>query len=88
MADLLDVMATVSGIPRTESLAIWEAVKANHARLDACAGPHDFSIPQRVNGVAGEPGYNVREWACTKCGGSTDSIHKHWYEKGLAHGRG
>lgn len=65
---------------KEESAQLWEDVKANHAKLDACVGPHDFSIPYRAHGTL------VMDWECTKCHGYTCSIHVHWYKAGLAHG--
>lgn len=78
MANAREVLSQVSGIPEREINEIWEQVKANHARLDSCAGPHDFSIEGRKQGQL------VRDWQCSKCGGTLDSVNVQWYRKGLA----
>lgn len=80
MADLLDTMEKITGITREESLKIWEQVKANHKKLAECEGPHDFTIEARKVGTL------VREWGCTKCGGTVESTHRAWYLDGLRHG--
>lgn len=72
----------IRGIPRAELQRIWDDVKANNARLDACTGPHEFSD------VPPERGTLVRYKVCAKCGGRLDKVHAHWYERGLKHGRG
>lgn len=76
-----DALSRVSGISRADMDGIWQEVKANHARLEACAGPHDFSVPHRTVGTL------VRDWACSKCGGHVESTHRSWYETGLKHAR-
>lgn len=68
-------------LTKSDYQAIWEEVKANHAALDACVGPHDFSIEHERMGTL------VRKYRCTKCGGTIDSIDRTWYLSGLAHGR-
>ncbi len=60
---------------------IMNAILANTAKLNACPGPHDFSVdasPERRF---------CKKWGCSKCGGIVDALHKGWYERGLAHGR-
>jgi hypothetical protein len=65
------------GLPRAELMAIWEKVKANQARLNACPGPHDFrSIPG-----------NERRQRCATCGGELDLCNVLYYQEGLKHGR-
>lgn len=70
----------LTGIPSDESRRIFEEVKLNSARLENCAGPHDF-----------EPHGDLRpfrrKWKCTKCEGVIDSIAKSWYDRGLRHGK-
>lgn len=73
----IDTLSRVSGIPKPEMLAIWEQVKANHAKLEACVGPHDFIS------LIDKPRYYI----CTKCGGELESINVQWYRDGLDHGR-
>ncbi len=62
------------------SKQVWADVQANVARLDGCAGPHDF-VPvdptQKLN----------RRWVCTKCKGGVDNIARIWYERGRDHER-
>ena len=55
---------------------------ANAARLDACAGPHDFER-HRDGGTLARLGL----WRCALCDGETDSKGRHWYETGRTHGR-
>ena len=76
-----DAIAGAAGVDRREMLEIWEEVKANHQRLKACVGPHDFSIDAAPNRPIG------KRWRCSKCGGEVDHIVKTWYEQGLEHGR-
>lgn len=59
---------------------IWEGVKENSRKLEACPG-HDFSIDLRPDRPVG------KDWQCTRCGGRADTIAKLWYERGLEHGR-
>jgi len=82
MASLVDVLSTVSGISKDDTRKIFEEVKANHARLKACAGPHEF-IDDPVDGRP----QVVWKKKCTRCGGTVDRIHAAWYEDGLRHGR-
>lgn len=77
--DAVDLLSKVSGVDRAEIMEILAGVKANHARLDACAGPHDFSIPER------QVGSLVHEWRCTKCHGTVPTVERSWYLAGLAH---
>jgi hypothetical protein len=62
---------------KPEMKAIWEEVKANHARLDSCPGPHKFP-PFRAK-------LNDR-YVCETCNGAIDSVNRIWYERGLQHG--
>lgn len=59
--------------------ALWDAVKQNHATLDACPA-HDFSIDTTPEKPIG------KTWRCTACGGTVDSIWKGAYETGRRHG--
>ena len=58
--------------------AIWQEVKANHAKLEACSR-HQFEPLQ--------PGQILTKYRCTACLGEVDAIAKSWYEKGLEHAR-
>ncbi len=63
-----------------EALALWAEVKANHAKLNGCAGPHDFVDSQpRVT--------DPLKYVCKLCGGGVDHHAFLWYQRGLAHGR-
>lgn len=58
---------------------LMQAVKANHAKLDACPG-HDFvqtpdSRPLRSR------------FACSRCGGTVDGVAWLWYQRGVEHGK-
>lgn len=78
MADGLDRLAGFSGQSREALLGIWESVKANQARLDACP-LHDFGELQNKLGA---------RYTCRNCGGHTDASAVSWYQAGLAHGMG
>lgn len=78
---ILDTLCKVSRTSRPELDKIWQEVKANQAKLDACLGPHDFSIEYR------KIGNFVRDYQCTKCSGHIQSGDKRWYERGLKHGK-
>lgn len=69
----------LTGIKKPEMDAIWQKVKQNKVKLDGCEGPHDFSIPSRKTGEL------VRDWQCSRCGGTVETTYKHWYELGLKH---
>lgn len=77
----MDALAKISGLPRAELSRIWEEVKANQARLDACTLPHAFEpVPEPKRAL---PRYHV----CTRCQGRVDVIAAHWYARGLVDGR-
>lgn len=59
---------------------IFRCVRENAAKLDACAGPHDFvcETPDKPFGA---------KHRCTLCGGTIRGESLHWYRQGLAHGR-
>jgi hypothetical protein len=78
MADSVDTLSSVTGLRREALLGIWDAVKANHAKLDACPG-HDFGPLQ--------PGNLSARYECRNCRGWADGSAVSWYQKGLAHGR-
>ena len=61
--------------------AIWDEVRANQARLDACAGPHDFRPEDPP------PKIDMRRYVCAKCGGDVTSVNKLWYDRGLEHAK-
>lgn len=80
MADGIDKLSKLTGISKSSMLKIWEEVQANNKRLDACVGPHDFSIKRNPEKKIGS------DWICTKCGGRISGHNKQWYEKGLKDG--
>jgi hypothetical protein len=65
-------------ITKAESKAIWEQVKANHARLETCVGPHDFQDITPDKPLA-------KRYRCSKCNGEAEGTNVHWYERGLKH---
>ena len=77
--DFLDTI--LNGKPLSEELKqIWREVKQNHAKLDSCAGPHEFlpeDIAKRFGG----------KYRCIKCRGTIDAVNYLWYTRGLEHGR-
>jgi hypothetical protein len=78
---IADALSRVSGIPRSEMDEIWQQVKVNSERLRSCQRPHDFSeITRQIGSIP-------REYRCTKCQGTVDSIHRSWYIEGLKDGK-
>jgi hypothetical protein len=69
-------------ISHEDMMKLWEEVKANHKRLDACVGPHDFVEASRAHDYTG-PKVKFR---CLKCNGVVDNNSHHWYKLGLKHG--
>lgn len=67
------VMSDLSGMPRSEVLAIWGQVKANQAKLNACPY-HEFDP---ILPLATKPRYR-----CNHCGGEVDASAYHWHEQG------
>lgn len=67
-------------ITKHDMQEIFLSVKDNHARLDACKGPHDF-VCERPDKPLGA------KHRCTLCGGTVDGVKLHWYLQGLAHGK-
>lgn len=64
-----------------EGKTLWNEIRANSAKVQECAGPHDLEE------VPGQSTLNKR-WRCKLCGGVIDTIAKLYYEQGLRHGRG
>jgi hypothetical protein len=62
---------------------LWEEVKANHAKLRACKGSHDF-VADETDAYHNSAAAKRRK--CTRCGGTMDSINASYYGDGLAHG--
>lgn len=69
------VMSDLTGLSQSAIEYIWNDVKANHAKLNACPS-HDFDQPQ--------PGQRQRK--CKACGGTVGMLEARWYELGLRHG--
>lgn len=65
-------------ITKAEADAILAEVKANHARLAACVGPHGFQ-PISKDFMA--------RFECIRCHGTVSADQGRWYQRGLAHGR-
>lgn len=78
--DGLEVVSKISGISSEEANAIWQQVKENQRKLEACPR-HDFSIDLKPDQSYG------KRFCCSKCGGEVDHITKVWYETGVKHGR-
>ena len=64
-------------LDRGEMKKLWEEVKANHARLRACPGPHDFGALAPLM---------LAKYTCSKCKGTITGNDRYWYDKGLEHG--
>jgi hypothetical protein len=75
-----DLLATVSGLPKSDVLGIWAKVKENHAKLRDCTG-HRFE-----NKDTGPATFSTRV-RCTVCGGEVNLEAYNWYTRGLEHGR-
>lgn len=69
-------------LTKADHQRIWEEVKANHAKLDGCPGPHDFQPCESIRGTA-----VPRRYRCAICGGEVDTINRRWYQRGLDHAR-
>lgn len=67
------VLGELSGLGRETMASIWEEVKSNHAKLNACQW-HEF---EPVLPLATKPRYR-----CKNCGGEIDSSAFHWHEQG------
>ena len=64
---------------REELQKIFEDVKANHASLRDCEGPHNFSVLDTY------PSGLPRDYKCSKCGGTLRSTDALRYQEGLLH---
>jgi len=68
-------------VTREEAMALWTDAGVNIDRLDACTGPHEFvQIDEDMPALA-------RRYRCTKCLGIVQAVSRHWYERGLDHGK-
>lgn len=77
--DGVEVLSSMSGLSKDTVKDLWEQAKANRIRLNGCS-LHDFSERAGRREV-------MDDYICTKCRGRVSSELKHWYEKGLEHGR-
>lgn len=68
---------------KEEAKAIFEQVKANHAKLAACKGPHNF----QTYGDQNSPLRAFKKKRCELCLGELNELDVIWYERGLKHGR-
>lgn len=75
----IDEFSKITGLKKETINEVWEEVKANHAKLDACKGPHTFEPIDSTKKIG-------CRYRCALCGGEVDSINKSWYAKGLEHG--
>lgn len=83
MNNPLDTISKITGLKRAEMDAIFQQVKANHAKLESCAR-HDFSIP--VDHLTKQPipaPAVLCYWECRHCHGQVGALEKNWYERGL-----
>lgn len=78
--DSLQTLCDATGVSRSSMLVLWEEVKANQAKLAACAR-HDFIALEPERRLGGK-------FRCTSCGGEADSHAVHWYRDGLRHAGG
>lgn len=65
---------------RIDADEIIREVRENQAKLNSCAGPHDFQPSQKY-----ESGM-TKKYACLKCHGTVTVSDRNWYVRGLAHG--
>lgn len=73
------VLGELSGLGRSTMVGLWEQVKANQAKLDACPG-HEFVPTPRLE-------TQRQRYRCKHCGGEVDATSRHWYELGRSHER-
>lgn len=78
-ADSLQTLCDAVGVSRPSMLELWDAVKANSAKLESCQR-HDFVALETERRLGGK-------YRCSACGGEADSHAVHWYRAGLRHGR-
>jgi len=75
MPDALDLLGKVSGLPRTEMLALAEQVRENVRKLDSCPW-HDFEP------IPGAPSPMRQRYRCRHCGGEINASAYRWHERG------
>jgi len=62
---------------REEMVGLWEEVKANGRKLDGCER-HTFEAVDPEKKFGGTH-------RCINCGGTADTMARHWYERGSRH---
>jgi len=73
--DGAEILGRISGLGREETMRIWEEVKENQAKLNACVRPHDFQQD--------DPKSIRSRWTCRLCDGKVSSREARWYILGL-----
>lgn len=66
-------LGELTGLGRETMVSLWEEVKANHAKLNACPW-HEF---EPIMQLATKPRYR-----CLNCGGEVDASAYHWHKQG------
>lgn len=75
--DGAEVLAKATGFGRSQIVELWESVKENHRKLDACPR-HEFE-------VVGQKGIVARmqdRYRCKHCGGEIGASEHYWFQKG------
>lgn len=65
---------------KKDVLEILDQVRANHRKLNACEGPHEFVIDNPEEQLLRQ------RYRCTRCGGHIECRLYFWYKRGLEHG--
>jgi hypothetical protein len=76
--DGTEIVAAAIGGTRADAVALWESIKAQHARTEAC------ELHQLLPTC--EPRLKA-QWRCGSCGWEPDAGKMLAYEQGLKHGR-
>ncbi len=77
MADAVQFLSDISGVPRKEVSAIWVEVQENQRKLNSCK-------KHRFEGGAAKMG---QKFGCLECGGTLGLTDIGYYVKGyVAHG--
>lgn len=65
---------------RLDADALIKEVKENIAKLNGCAGPHNFQPHEKYDSGM------VKKYRCTRCQGTVSATDRNWYMRGLGHG--
>lgn len=76
--DGADALGKLTGIGCEAMKDLWERVKANQAKLDACPR-HEFEILSQDGKIVARTQDRYR---CIHCGGEIDSHAHYWHEQG------